>query len=188
VAGEVVVVGRDSTTSPVRILGLDLSLTGTGYVCPACTAIGTLKPKSKEMARLEFIRQEVVGHAELCDVVVLEGYAYGTQRGASQAHSTGELGGLIRWSLWRNHIPYAVIPPASLKKFVTNKGNASKDEVIIAVSRRWSDWGGTNNNEADAYALQRMGAAFYNGEELHDFQRKVIESIEWPTVVRQRVS
>lgn len=44
------------------------------------------------------------------------------------------------------------VPVKDLKKFTTDNGNASKDEMVAAVNERWG-YSITDDNEADAVAL-----------------------------------
>jgi Holliday junction resolvasome RuvABC endonuclease subunit len=50
-----------------------------------------------------------------------------------------------------NHIPYQGVPVGTIKKHMTNKGNASKQEMIEAVQHR--GYGVTDDNEADALSI-----------------------------------
>ena len=86
----------------------------------------------------------------------MEGYSFASRH--SQAHSIGELGGVIRLLLWESGIPYVLIPPTCRAKFATGKGNASKNEVVSAVSARtgivWSNPGA--DDKCDAWILDEM--------------------------------
>lgn len=60
-------------------------------------------------------------------------------------------------------IPTRHLHSASLKKFVTGRGNAQKADVMLAVARRWGSlgWGsvGMDDNEADAIGLLQYARA-----------------------------
>ena len=71
--------------------------------------------------------------------------------GVDAAHVYGGL--LATLTAWCEHhqIPYQGVPVGTIKRHVTGKGNASKDEVIAAV--RALGYPVTDDNEADALAL-----------------------------------
>jgi Holliday junction resolvasome RuvABC endonuclease subunit len=130
------------------ILALDLSLTCTGYCRDG--ECGRIATKLRGWARLDLIVSEVCDLAIGADLVVLEGYSFGS-KGAS-VFQLAELGGIVRWELQGRSLPYIDVPPATLKRFATGKGNADKDAMIAAAIRRFG-YGGDDNNEADAYLL-----------------------------------
>lgn len=72
-------------------------------------------------------------------------------RGTDAAHVYGGL--LAMLSSWceEAHVPYASRPVGEIKKFVTGRGNADKDQVISAV--RAKGFAPADDNEADALAL-----------------------------------
>ena len=116
----------------VSILGLDLSLTSTGWATKGKT--GSISVKTKESQRLYDIRKEInrVIEENGVNAVVVEGYAFAARN--SQSHKIGELGGVIRLMLFELGIPYVEVPPTCRAKFATGRGNAAKTEVISAVS------------------------------------------------------
>lgn len=143
----------------MSVLGLDLSLTGTGFVvlddhAHVITA-GTIKTKNVGMPRLHEIKMYVNNLLQSYQPtqVCVEGYSMGSRAG--QAFSIGELGGIIRLMLWHTSTRYQDVPPTSLKKFVTGKGTAMKDEIMLHVFKRWG-WEPGDNNQADAYGLARI--------------------------------
>lgn len=141
----------------MNIIGLDLSLTSTGYSINGKT--GVIVSKNRGPARLSEINKIVL---QLCldndiELAVIESYSFASRN--SQAHSIGELGGCIRMTLWECFIPYIDVPPTCRAKFATGKGNASKGEVISSISAKtgmvFSGAGG--NDECDAWVLEQMG-------------------------------
>src|SRR5690606_1478975 len=85
-------------------------------------------------------------------------------------------------------IPYAIVSPTSLKKYVTGRGNASKDEVLAAAIRRWPDAAINGNDEADAYALRAMGLD-HLGHPVADVpktHRDALAKVAWPEVTGDR--
>lgn len=75
------------------------------------------------------------------------------------ASKLGELAGVVKVAL-KNSVPGAGayplrVPPATLKKFATGSGKASKQEVMSAVAKKWGPEF-TDDNMADAFVLARM--------------------------------
>lgn len=71
--------------------------------------------------------------------------------GVDASHAYG--GFLATLTSWceRNFVPYQGVPVGTIKKYITGKGNASKQMVIDAVNAR--GFRITDHNEADAMAL-----------------------------------
>jgi crossover junction endodeoxyribonuclease RuvC len=92
-------------------------------------------------------------------LVAIEGYAMGSR---TRPQMAGELGGHLRLLLWQAGIPYIIVPPTSLKKYVLGKGNAAKELMLKEVFRKWG-YDTTSNDRADAYALARIAAEFAAG-------------------------
>jgi crossover junction endodeoxyribonuclease RuvC len=165
----------------VNILGLDLSLTSTGYSLHGNTGIFSTKAKGPE--RLSTITKLVLQFCLDNDVqcVVVEGYSFASRN--SQAHSIGELGGCIRMTLWECKIPYIEVPPTSRAKFATGKGNAGKGEVISAVSSRTGTVfsGGGADDECDAWVLEQMGMTRINKSQWSwtKEQLSALDKVDW---------
>lgn len=167
------------------IAGLDLSLTSTGIVVldPAGTiqTADAIKPETKGTERLVKLHQEIkhkaIDHIRLW---VIEGYAYGVGKGSSLA-DLAEIGGVVKWWLYfEEGCPFIVVPPARLKKFVCGKGNAKKDEMRLAVYKRWK-FEHESHDVVDAYALAQLGRAYLDclgfGEKLTKAQAEVLQDL-----------
>ena len=167
------------------ILGLDLSLTSTGFSVNGKT--GTLTSKAKGAERLNDIAIQITDLIESLDttpVVVLEGYSFASRN--SQAHAIGELGGVVRVTLFRLGIPYVEVPPTCRAKFASGRGNASKNEVISAISARtgivWSGKGA--DDEADAWILEEMGRCV-TGTQRFEWPKAhldALEKVDWSPI------
>lgn len=141
----------------MNIIGLDISLTSTGYSLHGETGIFSTKTKGPE--RLSILTKTIL---QFCldnevECAIIEGYSFASRN--SQAHSIGELGGCIRMTLWESKIPYIEIPPTSRAKFATGKGNAAKAEVVSAISSKTGKLfsGAGADDECDAWVLEQMG-------------------------------
>jgi Holliday junction resolvasome RuvABC endonuclease subunit len=140
-------------------VGLDLSLTSTGFSCGDVRQIISTKHKGPE--RLHDISTTLAEILVELDnpAVAIEGYSFASRN--SQAHAIGELGGVVRLVLWNLRIPYVEIPPTCRAKFATGKGNASKGEVLSAVSAKTGlVWSGAGADDlCDAFILEEMALA-----------------------------
>lgn len=138
-------------------VGLDLSLTSTGYSCGDNQKV--LNTKTRGPERLFIISTLLLEELQSVEnpIVLIEGYSFASRN--SQAHSIGELGGVVRVMLWSNKIPYVEIPPTVRAKFATGKGNASKGEVVSAISARTGIvWSGSGADDlCDAWILEECG-------------------------------
>ena len=146
----------------MRVMGVDTS-TKTGYVVlddegdVAKVGVVYHKPQDNRFAR--FARY-TKGISELVaaygvDLVIIEGYSYAGKFTNSLQY---ELGACVRMKLWQDEVKFVEVPPTSLKKFVTGKGNIKKDLMLLAVYKRW-DFDTEDDNEADAYGLAQFGRA-----------------------------
>lgn len=148
------------------IIGLDLSLTSTGVVAlrdGAATHCGTITSAQRGVLRLSELSTSLRsvlfddGFQFIPTWAVIEGYAMGSRSG--QAFNIGEWGGVARLLLHDLAIPFIEVPPSTLKKFTTGNGTAQKDEMRLAVFKRWG-FEHKSNDVVDAYALARFGQAY----------------------------
>ena len=140
----------------MNILGVDLSLTSTGISVNGKT--GTITTPTKGSERLSIISLAILDAVieNSIQLVAIEGYSFASRN--SQAHSIGELGGVVRMRLWERNIPYVDIPPTCRAKFATGRGNAAKTEVMSSVSAKtglvFSGKGA--DDMCDAWILEEM--------------------------------
>jgi len=142
-------------------MGVDTS-TKTGFVVMSGDELlkaGVIqyKPSADRFARFDLYvnrLRSLVEHYDI-DMVIIEGYSYAGKFVNSIQY---ELGSVIRMMLHKNGTPFVEVPPTSLKKFVTGKGNSKKDLMLLGVYKRW-DFDTEDDNEADAYGLAQFGRA-----------------------------
>lgn len=162
----------------MKVCGLDLSLTATGFceLGGALTVLETINPgKIRGMQRLEHIRSTIMKRVEDAELVVMEGLSFAAR--SSSAHELAGLHYIIRFSLWHKGIPTVIVAPATLKKFVTGKGNAEKSMMLREVWRRW-DFEAANDNEADSAGLARIGLSLMGAAEPEiEAQRDVLKTL-----------
>lgn len=148
----------------MNILGLDLSIASTGWALavnrePRATGtFGSRYGADDRIKRLQELRAKLIGVVESTkpDVCLIEGYSFGSMSRA--VYQVGEWGGVARlvlYDAWPVPAQTIEIPPSSVKKFVTGKGNADKSQMAIKVYKRWKvDF--ETSDEVDAFALAMM--------------------------------
>ncbi len=146
------------------VIGIDPSLNNTAYCILGGSepVIGKVAVgKRRGMERLFYIEGDIGALlvAYHPDLIVIEGYSYASTH---QAHQAGELGGILRRLFFRECIPWVEVAPPTLKKFVTGKGNADKNLVMLNVYKRWGVETGSDD-EADAYGLAKAGQYLLKG-------------------------
>lgn len=150
------------------IIGLDLSLTSTGIgvysFLEDTVSTETVKTTNKcsYMERYKFIldRLQEIDHFLLpSSIYFIEGYSFGSFGKSSSMSNIIELSGIIKYDLtWRGR-DYIDVPPTILKKFITGKGNAKKEDIKLALYKKYQKEF-KNSDEADAYALTMFGLKY----------------------------
>lgn len=172
----------------MRITALDLALTRTGWAWaeldPETQGSGCFNGPGKGVDRLDAIERGLRPLWRGAGLVVVEGYAFGTQ---GRAHAIGELGGIMRLAWRRSGVPFAEVPPNALKKYATGKGNAAKEAVLAAAIRRL-EYEGDDHNEADALWLLAMATDFYgwwpSEKPVPESHRAALKAVTWPEMRR----
>lgn len=167
-----------------RIVGLDLSLTSTGFavwhckeaIAPTCDIIDT--EGITGLARMDHILARVcslLGKEDEQTLYVIEDFSFAS-KGAALFQIAG-LGYLIRYYFYKQQLPFILVPPTVLKKFVTGVGNADKSVILKEVYKRWgADL--NDDNMADAYGLARIGRALAGWDtELTQFQQAALKQL-----------
>lgn len=159
----------------IRICGLDLSLAKTGVAhlesqvddeWTLSTTLITTRPHDPRDVRslrdrMDYIRSWCSTWAERSQLLVIEGPSF-----ASVGSSSKDLMGLWHLVYDRLCVDYRVlvVPPSSLKKWATGKGNAGKPQVAVGLHRALPqeafgvDFAAVDDNEADAAGLCAVGA------------------------------
>jgi Holliday junction resolvasome RuvABC endonuclease subunit len=147
----------------MNVLGVDPSLTSTGLcVKHPDSGITTCRIRPgkylKGPSRLAYSRREIEQalHEEV-ELVCYEGYSMGSRNG--RMFDIGELGGVLKTLFYERGLPTLIVPPSTLKLFVTGKGNAKKVDMVEAVMHNWGHQV-KSDDEADAYALYRLGTEY----------------------------
>lgn len=170
---------------PPKVLGIDLSLTGTGLSDGTwCETIRTTGRRGDSyplrLARIARITDAVMDHARHVELAVIEGPALRSVDG----HVWDRAG--LWWQVVRRlhaaDVHVAVVPPTVRAKYATGNGSASKDSVLLAAARRWPAAAPENNNEADALILACMGLDWLGCPPvpMPKAHRVVLDRVAWP--------
>jgi len=171
-------------TQEPRVLGLDLSITSTGVCRPDGTTFLIVPKKVTGDARINFIRDAVRGELTGVDVAVVEDFPAMLQAAAAKA--IGIVQGAVRSALMDAGVPYAVVPPSTLKKYATDNGSCSKTDMALAAYKRGAvefekD---PNGDRCDAWWLFVAGLDRYAAHPplggLPKGQRAALDKVDWP--------
>lgn len=170
---------------PLRVLGLDLSITAPGIALPN-GATYTIKTNPKDGdRRLQHIVDNIGialdegpdGIGDGVDLAVIEDLP----THAKSAGITGMVHGAIRLTLLDFNTPYVLVTPATLKAFATGKGNADKTAMAIAALKR-TGREFADDNQVDAAWLRWAALDWYDRAEftMPQAQRARLTKVAWP--------
>jgi len=179
-----------------RIAGLDLSLTCTGVAICVQTlretkmATSAIKSTGRKDAtlldrheRLTALGQDIIHHASLCDLVVIEGPFAGVRGGSPiDRHA---LFWFVAGALIRREVPVAVVAPTSLKLAIAGKGSADKAALSASLVKLWPDVDVTSSDVADAAGLAHLGAVALGWDVPTLERHKQVKWSEWPDSLDQ---
>lgn len=175
-------------------IGIDLSLTGTGFCAIIDGKIkdfGLIKSKKTgdtpmdEMRRIHSIMKEATekviyfgpNEEVVVDMVLLEGISYMSKNTTALSQLSG-LSYLVRDEILRLGIPFVIVAPSSLKKFVTGKGNSPKDVMMMETYKNWNETL-SNNNICDAFGLAMIGQYLLDPKiKMEKHQKEVINLLK----------
>lgn len=133
-----------------HVIGIDPSLTGTGVANE--TETFTISTDAKTVNRLQVIHRRISQALFLVDLAVIEDLP-------THAHGAGLTGmaqGVIRLALMDNLVPFTTVPAATLKKFATGRGNATKADMRLELFKR-TGVDLRDDNQVDAWWLRQVG-------------------------------
>lgn len=131
--------------------------------------IGNKKQKTEiyKVQRMEGIVYNVISFIKRSsnNLVAIEDNAYNS---VGMTFDIGWLCGQIKYALYRNKMPYIVLPIDIIKKNITGKGNAGKTEVMMSLIKKYpgtdvfNGFGKRAEDLFDAYAIALSLKAYYN--------------------------
>ena len=83
----------------------------------------------------------------------------------------------VQIALYTNDFNYVIVTPSQVKKFATGKGNASKDNMILPIYKKWG-YEHSSDNVRDAFVLAQIARATKTSVELTKYQKEVINSLK----------
>ena len=149
-------------------VGIDPSLTGFAMTVINSTT-GSFyswmhKDNARGVQRLINIQDWMRSKFEEIDKRNFTVSATGIEDGVVNSHSAfilGELAAAVKIGIYNYFLKDprfpTKIPPTMVKKYATDKGNAKKNEVLLAVYKKWGIEF-TDDNLADSYVIARMTA------------------------------
>lgn len=169
---------------PLRIVGIDISLTSTGVATPGGTIHVPTTGRRRDSLlarhqRLTHIARSVLEHIADADLAVIEGPSHHSVGGSTW--DRGGLWWLITDGLLSRDIPTAVVSPNGRAKYATGSGAARKTAVIDAAETRYARTF-ANDDEADAWVLMAMGyhQAGQPLAEVPPVHALALIAVEWP--------
>lgn len=179
----------------LRVVALDLSLTGTGIAVThdqvgeprlSCRTVSPIKRRSPNIIDHQRLHEVFasIAAAVLCkpDLVVIEWLPLVKGTGDT-ALRIAELHGAIKHWLWSQRITYVDVRPQELKTYATGNPNASKEQVLEAVIARYGKRLHIGTfDEADATALLAQALDAY-GQPLAEVpaaHRVAVGKTTWP--------
>lgn len=141
------------------VIGIDPSLTATGVadVHGETTTVRADTVGDERLVQIVDAIHEAIHPAGAysplrVDLAVLEDLP-------THGHGAGKTGmaqGVIRHQLQIAQIPYVSVPPATLKKYATGRGNATKADMRMALYQR-AGLDVRDDNQVDAWWLRALG-------------------------------
>lgn len=167
----------------MRFAGIDPSTSGTGLVILdhegnviEAVSLKAIKNNDDDPKRFRDLANRIRKHLNpSTDRVLIEGFSYGSKgQGVSVMYGVGWL---IRDMLNEHGFKWLEIPPTTLKKFISGKGNAAKPALVKPSKDKW-EFESESNDIIDANGLARIGFSMYNHDGLLKYEQEVLRGIK----------
>lgn len=182
-----------------NVIGVDLSITATG-ICHSNGSCETVGGKASDgdhricsitervmsaVMREDPLPLHIPGEWDIwrVELVVIEGLAI---HGPGGAMAAAQLMGALKLCLIEGGVAYVEVPPATLKKFATGKGNATKTDMAIAALKR-AGVEFADDNQCDAWWLRQAGlhALGHPQFDLPQAQVDALAKVTWPNIEQE---
>jgi hypothetical protein len=173
----------------VIVVGLDLSLTGTGVAVIRAGHVFLHRVDAdaaddplRSWRRIKATASGVLGRVPAGALVVLEGPSWGSRFGKPDERHAQRW--MVRGPLLERGHEVVVVQPRTRAKYAAEDGNAQKRAVLATMRTRHPDLNIRDHNVADALALAAMGARSIGSPIDGDPSKKQIEAMDavsWPT-------
>lgn len=129
--------------------------------------------QGKDPDRMISLLDSVSSLLEPDDIVCIEDFAF------AQANQMALLGGIgwgLRMMMRRREIKFHVVGTGQLKNFTGEKGNCSKEALIIPILKLWN-FQDSSDNVRDAFVLAQICRAMYKPPKLYKYQEDVLKKL-----------
>lgn len=154
---------------------IGLAVIGGGHV--GCLRLIIPPADLRDALRLNYLSESLEHALEPYDNVAcaaIEGQSYGSE---GQIDQLGQVAGVVKLMLLRRYsIVPVVVPPATLKKFVTGNGQADKSAMMRATKVYW-DLEVDQDDLCDAHGLAQIASEFYSPQSTHRHQVEAVASL-----------
>lgn len=189
-ADDIPVDDRTAAPTELQVIGFDLSITSTG-VCRTDSSTFRIRTRQKDGPRRLTIIRDVLT-VEVAEqqphLVVIEDLP--TKMHPRSLKPVAALHGVVQALLVDAGVPWAYVPPATLKKFATDNGAASKRDMtaaaFIADGATFEDDEGAD--QVDAWWLRAAGFDWLGLPlfTMPEAQRECLSKADWPDTYAQR--
>jgi crossover junction endodeoxyribonuclease RuvC len=178
----------------MNVIGIDLSLTCTGIAIITPDEVTTQRVVSRGKADATLEQRTMRLHNLALDIsntvwdskpelVLIEAPAF--SRSNPGMHDRSGLWWMIVQML--DSLVIVEVSPTCRCRYATGRGNASKDDVLSAVVRRYAGVDVNGNDEADALILAAMGARHLGHPievSLPQANLAALAGVHWPDMAR----
>lgn len=166
--------------NPLKILGIDPSLTSLGLCYPDGSTRAHVPKKLIGMPRIAFHKEKLSAVLDQVQPHIIAIEDYTRQKNSKVTIQLAELGGVLRLLLWeKGYYRVAFINPMTLKGYIgAGKAKENVTEFISDQANRIFE----TDDESDAWAVAAMAYEAYGDPWIRteEKQREFLQSVKWP--------